>query len=98
MSNTYNGWTNRQTWYVYFTYQDLFENVSKTSRFDDALHMQYVFELMICDRALESLKEDSVAYEATVQYLEAVNWMEIVEAYFVPEDSERMLAITSGLN
>jgi hypothetical protein len=79
----YNGWTNKQTWRVYNIHDNLLKKIATSSSCTDADHMQYVLENTIIDRELETLQEGTVAYEAACEYLEAVNWREIAEAYFV---------------
>jgi len=57
MSNTFNGWTNKQTWRVYNIHDNLLKKVSTSGSFFNADHMQFVLENTITDLELKNLQE-----------------------------------------
>jgi hypothetical protein len=82
----YNGWTNKETWYIHMVYQDIFANMTEEQEFDDMGHMAHAFELLVDELEFENLQEGSLARQAVGTYLHAVNWTEIAGHFFKEEE------------
>ena len=82
MSNKdYNGWTNKQTWNINLTYQEIFTNMCEEQEFDDVDRLAYAFEAIINELEYDHLKNNSLAQLALDEYLAQVDWEEIAEHY-----------------
>jgi hypothetical protein len=82
MSNqNYNGWTNKQTWNINLTFEELFRNMCEEQTFDDVDHLAEAFEAIINELEFQELKEGSLAHLAVGELLDKVNWTELAEHY-----------------
>ena len=83
IKNEYNGWTNKQTWNINLTYQEIFSNICEESRREitDVDHLADAFESLVDELEFEGLKKGSLAHQAVGEYLDRVNWMEIAAHY-----------------
>ena len=88
MKNTYNGWTNKQTWDLNLRYEGIFTSLVEDSEFEDVDCLADAFECLVDELEFEGVKENSLAYEALNDYLSEVNWNEIASHYFEEEVSE----------
>ena len=84
--NEYNGWTNKQTWNINLTYQEVFESMVLEQKYDDVDHVADSFESIVDDLEFQDLKAGSLAHQAVGEYLEQVNWTEIAEHYVADFD------------
>lgn len=91
MSNyTSTGWTNKQTWNINLRYEEIFANMAEEQSFDDVEHMADAFQMLVNELEFQGLKENSLAHEAVGYFLNAVNWEELAEHYYVDEEVERL--------
>jgi hypothetical protein len=81
IKNEYNGWTNKQTWNINLTYQEIFTSMVEDQTFDDVDHLADAFESLVDELEFQVLKDGSLAHQAVGEYLDRVNWMEIAEHY-----------------
>ncbi len=79
--NTYNGWTNKQTWNINLTYSEIFSNMAAEQKFDDAHHLAEAFASIVEELEGEGVKPNTVASTALSEYLDQVNWEEIASTY-----------------
>lgn len=79
--NTYNGWSNQQTWNIQMTYEETFRSICEDQKdqFDDVRDIAAAFESIVSELEFETLREGSLAYYAVGDYLTKVNWLEIAE-------------------
>ena len=100
-NDTYNGWTNKQTWNINLRYEACFTDMAEEQEWDDVDHLASAFEALVEELEFNDLKENTLAHEAVGYYLDRVYWVEIAEHYFVghisEEDSERLQAIADRL-
>lgn len=78
---TYNGWTNRQTWSINLTYNEIFTNMCEEQTFSDVEQLADAFESLVDELVFEGVKENSLAWQALGEYLYEVNWEEIANHY-----------------
>ena len=101
IKNDFNGWTNKQTWYINLVFGDLFESMAEEYEYDDVAHMADSFDQLVNELELEKLDVNSFARGVVEDYLASVNWEEIAEHYFpvlVPkEDLSRYQAMANRL-
>lgn len=64
-------------------YQEMFENMAVEQGFDDVDHMADAFEQLVSELEFNDLREASLAHQAVGDYLDAVDWEDIAEKYFV---------------
>lgn len=74
---SYNGWTNRQTWWVNLRYKETFAAMAEEQGFADLNNMADAFQMLLNDLEFDGLEENSLAYEAVDEYLTAVDWEEL---------------------
>jgi len=79
--NTYNGWTNKQTWSINLTYNEIFTTMCKEQTFDDVDHVADAFMSLVDELEFDGLKDDSLARQAVGEYLDKVNWTELAEHF-----------------
>ncbi len=88
IKNDYNGWTNKQTWNINLTYEEIFANMAKEQEYDDVEHMADSFESLVNELEFEGLRSCSLAHQAVGEYLDQVNWEEIASHYFEEKEEE----------
>ena len=92
--NTYNGWTNKQTWNMNLMYDEIFTNMCQEQTFDDVDHLAGAFESIVNELEFDGVRPGSMAHYALEEYLDQVNWLEIAEHFaadndlFVEEEEE----------
>lgn len=89
MSNqTYNGWSNIQTWNINMMYEQLFANMVEEQKFDDVEHLADAMEHIVSELELEPLEPGGLAENAVGLFLDAVDWQELAEHFSVEEEEE----------
>ena len=89
MSNqTYNGWSNIQTWNINMMYEQLFDNMVEEQKFDDVEHLADAMEHIVSELELEPLEPGGLAENAVGLFLDAVDWQELAEHFYVKEEEE----------
>ena len=89
MSNqTYNGWSNIQTWNINMMYEELFANMVEEQKFDDVEHLADAMEQIVSELELDGLKPGGLAENAVGSFLDAVDWQELAEHLYVEEEEE----------
>lgn len=87
MSNqSYNGWTNKQTWNINIMYGEMFATMAEEQKYDDVEHMADSFEQIVNDLEFEGLRSCSLAHQAVGEYLDRVDWQELAEHFYVEEE------------
>jgi hypothetical protein len=81
MKNDYNGWTNRQTWNINLTYDEIFRSMCEEQTFGDVFDLADAFEAIVEELEFQPLKDGSLAFQAVGEYLDQVNWNEIAEHF-----------------
>ena len=87
-TTTFNGWTNKQTWNINLTYEEIFrsileENIDLSQDKEDIIEQAAdAFESIVNELEFEPLKEGTIAHQAVGEYLEEVNWEEIATSLF----------------
>ena len=79
IKNEYNGWTNKQTWNINLTYNEVFTTMCQDQEYDDVEHLADSFEQLVDELEFTGLREGSLAHQAVGEYLDQVNWTEIAE-------------------
>lgn len=79
--NSYNGWTNKQTWNINLLYAEVFNCMCEDQTFDDVDHLAEAFESMVDELEFQGLREGTLAHQAVGEYLDQVNWTEIAEHF-----------------
>lgn len=88
IKNNYNGWTNKQTWNINLTYEEIFANMAEEQEYDDVEQMAGSFESLVNDLEFEGLRGGTLAHQAVGEYLDQVNWEEIAGHYFEEKKEE----------
>ena len=78
---TYNGWTNKQTWNINLTYNEIFTSMCEDQTFGDLECLSDAFESIVDEIEFEGLKENSLAWMALGDYLNQVDWTKIAEHF-----------------
>ena len=85
---TYNGWSNKETWYIHAVYLELFESLAEGQKFDNVEDMARAFELLVNTSTFvdklefENLQGRVLTRQTVSTYLRAVNWTEIASYFF----------------
>lgn len=79
IKNDYNGWTNKQTWNINLTYNEVFTTMCQEQEYDDVEHLADSFEQLVDELEFSGLREGTLAHQAVGEYLDQVNWQEIAE-------------------
>lgn len=86
MSNqSYNGWSNKQTWNINLMYGEMFATMAEEQKYDDVEHMADSFEQIVNELEFEGLRSCSLAHQAVSEYLDRVDWQELAEHFYVEE-------------
>ena len=91
----YSGWTNKETWNINLTYNEIFGNLCEEQEYDDVDHVADSFESLVNDLEFEGVTENTLAHNVLSEYLDRVDWKEIAEHYaadfelFKEEDEEK---------
>jgi hypothetical protein len=96
---TYNGWTNKQTWNINLTYNEIFTSMCEDQTFGDLEHLADAFEMIVDELEFRGLRDGSLAHQAVGEYLNLVNWIEIAEHFaadfdLFQEDEDKVEAQT----
>lgn len=86
--NTYNGWTNKETWNINLIYGEIFANMAEEQEYDDVEHMADSFESLVNELEFEGHRPVSLAHQALGEYLDQVNWEEIASHFFEEKEEE----------
>ena len=78
---TYTGFTNKQTWNINLTYEEIFRSMCEDQTFGDLECLADAFEAIVDELEFNDLKVGSLAHQAVGDYLNAVDWTEIAEHY-----------------
>jgi hypothetical protein len=95
-NNDYNGWTNKATWNINMTYNEIFTTMCEEQTFGDLEHLAEAFEMIVDELEFQGLKDNSLAQQVVGEYLDQVNWKEIAEHFaadfdlFEEEEVERL--------
>lgn len=81
MKTDYNGWTNKQTWNINLTYEEIFRNMCEEQEFNDQDHLADAFESLVNELEFDGVTENTLAHQALGEYLNQVNWEEIAKHY-----------------
>lgn len=87
---TYNGWTNRATWTLNLQYEETFANMAEEQEWDSTEDLAEAFEMLVDELEFRDLRENSLAWQALGDLLNAVNWEELAERFFVDDVSEEV--------
>jgi hypothetical protein len=77
----YSGWTNKQTWNINITYEEVFREMCKSQTFDDVEHVADAFKQIVDELEVSHLTPSTLASYAVEEYLDCVNWNEIAEHF-----------------
>ena len=86
IKNDYNGWTNKQTWNINLTYNEVFTTMCQDQEYDDVEHLANSFEQLVDELEFAELREGSLAHQAVGEYLDQVNWREIANLQAADND------------
>ena len=86
IKNDYNGWTNKQTWNINLTYNEVFTTMCQDQEYDDVEHLANSFESLVDELEFTGLREGSLAHQAVGEYLDQVNWREIANLQAADND------------
>ena len=78
---TCNGFTNKQTWNINLTYEEIFRSMCEDQTFGDLDCLADAFMMIVDELEFDGLKDGSLAHQAVGEYLDQVNWTEIAEHY-----------------
>ena len=87
MKNENNGWSNKQTWHIQLVYGMKFIDMCKDESFDDLERLANTFQSLVNKFEIENLKyfgvmqPGNLAHQLVENFLDKVNWMEIVKFY-----------------
>ena len=81
-TETYCGWTNKQTWTIRVRFAGFFEEMSKNHNFSSVNTMADAFMNIVFGLEVDTLDICSFAREAVTDYLNLVNFEEIAGTYF----------------
>lgn len=85
-NNTYNGWSNKETWNINMVYGEIFTDMCDSQTFDDVDHLAGAFESIVVDLEYEGVKSNSLADLALSAYLHQVDWNELAEHWAKDHD------------
>lgn len=77
----YNNWTNKQTWNINLTFNEIFSSMCEDQTFSDVDHLADAFEAIVDELEFEGLRDGSLAQQAVCEYIDQVNWREIAEHF-----------------
>ena len=69
-------------------YEQLFENMVEEQKFDDVEHLADAMEHIVSELELDGLKPGGLAENAVGLFLDAVDWQELAEHFYVKEEEE----------
>lgn len=79
-TNTYNGWTNKQTWNINLRCEGTFNAIAQENHYRTIEALADAFEAIVYEVEYDIL-DDGLAKEMCAEYLSQVNWMELAEQY-----------------
>ena len=66
-------------------YEEMFANMVEEQNFDDVEHLADAMEQIVSDLELDGLKPGGLAENAVGLFLDAVDWQELAEHFYVEE-------------
>ena len=69
-------------------YEEMFANMVEEQKFDDVEHLADAMEHIVSELELEPLEPGGLAENAVGLFLDAVDWQELAEHFYVKEEEE----------